>query len=339
MRNFKDYLLIFFKGMAMGAADVVPGVSGGTIAFIVGIYDELLSSISSINLSLIKDLKTKGLAHVWKKINGNFLLALITGVGVSILSFAKLLSFLMHYYPIQLWAFFFGLIIASIWYVGKTITKWNISSLISIVLGTIFIWYLSTMPPLGATSSYLFLFFAGAIAACAMILPGISGSFILLLLGAYTTVITAVGNQDLIIIAVVGFGAILGLLSFSKLLKYLLDKFPNQLIGVLTGFLIGSLWKIWPWKVDSKVYVKEEGIKNGNEVMENGYSSLSAYLKQVDTTHFEKIKPYVENNINPFVYSELNNGISANLSSALLFAVIGFSIIFIIEFSAKLKNV
>ncbi|MDO5655510.1 MAG: DUF368 domain-containing protein [Flavobacteriaceae bacterium] len=338
MRNFKDYFTIFSKGLAMGAADVVPGVSGGTIAFIAGIYDELLDSISSINFGLIQVFKEDGIAGVWKKVNGNFMLALLSGIAVSILSLAKLLTHAMHFYPIQLWSFFFGLIIASIWYVGVQIKKWDIYAILGLVAATAFVYWLSVTPPLGSNNSYVFLFFAGAIAACAMILPGISGSFILLLLGAYATVITAVGNHDFLTVGVVGLGAATGLISFSTLLKYLLSKYHNTLIAILTGFLIGSLWKIWPWKKDQYVYVKDVGETHSSEVL-GEYASLTAFMKNQNTDTFESIKAYVEQNILPGTYETLNPGTSNELISSIIFTILGFSIIFIIEFLATRKNV
>ena len=235
MRTFKDYFIIFLKGIGMGAADVVPGVSGGTIAFIAGIYEELVDSIAAIQPSLITDLRNDGFAGVWKKVNGNFLVALVSGIAVSILSLAKLLTFAMQFYPIQLWSFFFGLIIASIWYVGKQIKKWDILAIAGLIIGALAVFWLSITPPLGANSSYVFLFFAGSIAACAMILPGISGSFILLLLGAYATVISAVGNHDFVTVGIVGLGAVTGLIAFSKLLKFLLEKYHTTLIAALSA--------------------------------------------------------------------------------------------------------
>lgn len=337
MRTTKEYLMIFFKGVGMGAADVVPGVSGGTIAFIAGIYEELLDSISAIKPSLITDFKKNGIKEVWKKVNGNFLVALLSGIAISILSLAKLLTYAMHYYPIQLWCFFFGLIIASIWYVGKQIKVWNIASFIGLILGTAFVFWISITPPFATNTSYIFLFFAGSIATCAMILPGISGSFILLLLGAYSTIISAIGNRDLGIVAVVGLGAVTGLLSFSKLLKYLLKHYPNTLIATLTGFLVGSLWKIWPWKIDESVYIKNEGVQTGESVL-NGYKSISAFMKNASTETFESIKPYVEKNIFPQTYEVINNT-DSNLLYGILFGFIGFSLIFIIEFIAQKKNV
>jgi len=247
-RRFRDYLVVSLKGLAMGAADVVPGVSGGTIAFISGIYEELITSLNNINIVLIKTLFSKGFSAAWKQLNGNFLLALFAGIGISILSLAKALEWLLHNEPILLWSFFFGLVLASIIFVAKQISKWNLSSMIVLLIGAFIAYYISTMASLGGSDSYGFLFMAGALAICAMILPGISGAFILVLLGAYEPVLKALNNWDIKTIAIVGAGAIVGLLSFSKILKWLFNNYRNLTLALLTGFIIGSLYKIWPWK-------------------------------------------------------------------------------------------
>jgi len=248
-RKIKDYIIISLKGMAMGAADVVPGVSGGTIAFISGIYEELLGSISNINLELFKTLKNEGFKIAWKKLNGNFLLALFTGIFISVVSLAKAIKYLLENEPILLWSFFFGLVLASIIYIAKQIKKWNFISVIVLIIGAFVAYYITTLNPLvNENSSLLFMFIAGALAICAMILPGISGAFILVLLGAYKPILSAVSDKDLKTIAVVGLGAIVGLLSFSKILKWLFNHYKDYTLAVLTGFIIGSLNKIWPWK-------------------------------------------------------------------------------------------
>ena len=247
-RRLRDYLVISLKGIAMGAADVVPGVSGGTIALISGIYEELITCLNNINIALIKTLFSKGLSAAWKQLNGNFLLALFVGIGISILSLAKALEWLLHNEPILLWSFFFGLVLASIIFVAKQISKWNIASIIVLLIGVFIAYYISTMASLGGSDSYGFLFMAGALAICAMILPGISGAFILVLLGAYEPVLKALNNWDIKTIAIVGAGAIVGLLSFSKILKWLFNNYRNLTLALLTGFIIGSLYKIWPWK-------------------------------------------------------------------------------------------
>ena len=248
-RTIKDYLLIGLKGVAMGAADVVPGVSGGTIAFISGIYEELLTSISNINLSLLQTLKNKGLNEAWNQLNGNFLISLLLGIFISVVSLAKVITWLLDKHPILLWSFFFGLVLASIIYIAKQITQWNSIAYVLLVIGAVLAYYITTLNPLvSENSSFLFLFLAGALAICAMILPGISGSFILVLLGAYKPILTAVSNRNITIVAVVGAGAVLGLLSFSRVLKWLFAHYKNYTLAVLTGFILGSLNKIWPWK-------------------------------------------------------------------------------------------
>ena len=247
-RTLKDYLIIGLKGMAMGAADVVPGVSGGTIAFISGIYQELVESISNINFSLFKTLTNDGFKAFWKKANANFLVALVTGILISILSVLKLMHYLLENHPVQLWAFFFGLVLASILFVGKQVSKWNALTIFLLLLSAGIAYGLTLLETFSGADGYLFLFFAGAVASCAMILPGISGAFILVLLGAYKLVTEAVHEREFKKIAAIGVGAIIGLLSFSKLLKWLFKNYENATLAVLTGFILGSLNKIWPWK-------------------------------------------------------------------------------------------
>ena len=192
-RTKKDYLVIMLKGIGMGAADVVPGVSGGTIAFISGIYEELLGSISNINLALFKTLKKDGLKTAWEQLNGNFLASLFVGIFISIISLSKIISWTLTNHPVLLWSFFFGLVLASVIYIAKQITKWNFIAIILVIIGAVLAYYITTLNPMiSENSSMLFMFFAGAIAICAMILPGISGSFILVLLGSYKTILEAV---------------------------------------------------------------------------------------------------------------------------------------------------
>ncbi|RXP53388.1 DUF368 domain-containing protein [Lutibacter sp. HS1-25] len=248
-RNLLQYIIVLLKGTAMGAADVVPGVSGGTIAFISGIYEELLASISSVNLGTLKVLKNEGIKAAWNKVNGNFLLALLSGIFISILSLSKLISFLLENHPILVWAFFFGLVLASILYIASQITKWRFMTYILLVVGAIFAYYITTLQPMVTeNSSPLFIFIAGSLAICAMILPGISGAFILVLLGAYKPVLDAIHNKDIQLLATLAAGAVVGLLSFSKVLNWLFKHHKNFTLAALTGFILGSLNKIWPWK-------------------------------------------------------------------------------------------
>lgn len=267
-RGFIDYLLITFKGMAMGAADVVPGVSGGTIAFISGIYQELITTISNVKVSLLRIWKEESFSAMWKALNGNFIAALLTGILISVFTVMRVANYLLETHPILIWAFFFGLVLASIFYIGKQITGWNFKTILALVIGAGVALYLTTLPPMAAAASDLFLFFAGAIAICAMILPGISGAFILVLLGAYKTISEAVNDFDFKTIGIVGLGAVFGILTFSRILKWLFINYNMITLAVLTGFITGSLNKIWPWKKvlqtveygEKSVVIREESV-------------------------------------------------------------------------------
>ena len=233
----------------MGAADVVPGVSGGTIAFISGIYDPLIKSISSFDLSLIQVLRKEGFGAFWRSVNGSFLLLLFAGIATSVISLARLLSTLLDTQPIAMWSFFLGLIAASILLVGRQIQFNALPYSIGFFgFGLIAALSLTFLNPMVASDSWLYFFLSGALAICAMILPGISGSFILVLLGSYQTVLDAVHERNLSILFVVGLGAAFGLLSFSKLLRWLFSTYRNQTLTILVGFIAGSLPKVWPWK-------------------------------------------------------------------------------------------
>lgn len=304
-RNFKHYLIITLKGIAMGAADVVPGVSGGTIAFISGIYEELLSSISAVNWQTLKTLKSQGIKAAWKAINGNFLVALLTGIFISIVSLAKLISWLLEHKPVMVWSFFFGLVLASILFVGKQITKWSIPVILALIFGAVLAYYITTLQPLiTENTSPLFLFLAGALAICAMILPGISGAFILVLLGAYKPVLDAIHNKDFKLLSFVTVGAIVGLLTFSNVLKWLFKHYKNSTLAILTGFILGSLNKIWPWKnvLESKMFDDKLIVIKEMSVLPNSYKGNS------------------------------------ELIWAILLAIIGFSIIILLEKVAKISE-
>lgn len=260
-RRLKDYLIITFKGLAMGAADAVPGVSGGTIAFISGIYEELISTISNINIHLFKTLKNDGVKAFWQQLNGNFILALLSGIVISFVSFMRLAKYLLEYHPILIWSFFFGLIIASIYFVGKQITAWSFATVTTLIVGAVIAFYISRLPSLSTNEHTWFLFLAGAIAICAMILPGISGSFILIILGAYKTLSDAIHDIDLKKILIFVSGAVVGLLSFSHVLKWLFKHYHNTTLALLTGFIFGSLNKVWPWKNTLTWHTNSKGIK------------------------------------------------------------------------------
>ena len=335
-RSIKEYLIIGLKGMAMGAADVVPGVSGGTIAFIAGIYEELLGSISNVNLELLKILRSEGIKAAWKYVNGSFLVSLLTGIFISILSLAKTISWLLENQPILLWSFFFGLVLASVFYIVKQITKWNFFTVVILIIGTLGAYYITTLNPLvNEDSSLLFMFLAGAIAIIAMILPGISGSFILVLLGAYKPILTAVTDRDFKIVASVGLGAIIGLLSFSRVLNWLFAHHKNYTLAVLTGFIIGSLNKIWPWKVTQTVFEKASGTVVSIESVTD-FGSLPVYQKQIND--FESYRIALEKSVLPFHYTKANLGESNNLVLAIVLAVVGFVLILGLEKLAEKSN-
>ena len=308
-RKFTQYLVIFFKGIAMGAADVVPGVSGGTIAFISGIYEELLSSISAINIANLKLLKNEGIKAAWKAVNGNFMLALLSGIFISIISLAKLITWLLENKPILVWSFFFGLVLASILFVSKQITKWNAPAIILFIIGAVAAYYITILhPAISESSSLLFYFFAGALAICAMILPGISGSFILVLLGAYKPILKALDAlqyKDIKLLAVVAIGAVVGILSFSKLLNWLFDHHKNNTLAILTGFILGSLNKIWPWKETLTWRMDSHGMKI----------------------------PFNEQSVSPFSYQG-----DPQLTMAIILLIGGFLLIILLEKLANISN-
>lgn len=247
-RTIKDYVMLALKGMAMGAADVVPGVSGGTIAFIVGIYDELINSIKSINAHSLKLLFTGKIPSFWKAINGNFLFSILLGIGISVFSLAELITWLLVTHPIMVWAFFFGLVLASTWFVSKDIKEWNVKTVASFIVGAAVAYYITVATPTETPSNLLFIFLCGVIAICAMILPGISGSFILVLLGKYFYIMDAVKGLKFEVLLVFAAGALIGITSFSRVLSFALVRFRNSTLALLTGFMLGSLNKVWPWK-------------------------------------------------------------------------------------------
>lgn len=297
-RRFIDYIIISLKGLAMGAADAVPGVSGGTIAFISGIYEELVSTISNVNGALLKTLFKDGFKAFWKKANGNFVLALGLGIVISFVTFMRLAKYLLEHHPVLIWSFFFGLIIASIYFIGKQITKWNATVIISLIIGTALAFYITSLPVLSNNNGDYFLFFAGAIAICAMILPGISGSFILIILGAYKTLSDAIHDVDIKKIIIFATGAIIGLLSFSHILKWLFKQYHNITLALLTGFVLGSLNKVWPWKETILWHTDSKGVKS----------------------------PLIQESISPFSFEGDNQ-----LLIAVVLMVLGFATIFILE--------
>ena len=255
MRTVKDYLMLALKGSAMGAADVIPGVSGGTIAFMTGIFEELVGSINSFDSTAIRMLFSGKLKEFWKHINGSFLMTVGCGILLSVITLAKVMLYLLNNHPIETWAFFFGLIVASSLFILRGISGWRFREGFLLVFGMILGAVICTLSPTQTPDSLWFIFLSGALAICAMILPGISGSFILLILGKYEYILGAISGlasgenlgHNLLIIGVFGIGAIIGILAFSRFLHWLLARRQKETMVVLAGFIIGSLVKIWPW--------------------------------------------------------------------------------------------
>ncbi len=255
------HLWLYLKGLAMGSADVVPGVSGGTIAFITGIYTELLDSIKSVNLQTLVLLFEKGPKAAWKAANGTFLATLLAGILTAILTLAKLIHYLLDQHAVLLWSFFFGLILASSLHMAKQIKQWQSLTLASLLIGVFIAAFISIASPTSIEANYLNIFLAGSIAICAMILPGISGSFILLLMGLYAPVLAAVKGLQLDIMLIFALGAGLGLILFSRLLSWLLHHYQDLMFSLLTGFMLGALLKVWPWKETISYRLNSKGVE------------------------------------------------------------------------------
>ena len=239
---------VFLRGMLMGAADIVPGVSGGTMAFITGIYDTLLGSIRSVDVEFVRRLLKLDISGAWEHVNGGFLLALLLGIATSIFSLARLISWVLHNYPVPLWAFFFGLILASALVLLRQVEQWNAGRALSLLVGVSIALAIALSPVVNLGGGIAGVFLAGFLAICAMILPGISGSFILVLLGMYGTVLVAVKSLDLVFLGIFVIGAGCGLMCFSRLLYWLLHRYHQGTMALLTGFQFGSLAVVWPWK-------------------------------------------------------------------------------------------
>ena len=310
METKRNYLLLVLKGIGMGAADVIPGVSGGTIAFISGIYEELLSSICSFNLTAVRKLLRFDFKGFWQHINGSFLFSVLAGIAISIFSLAKVMKYLLETHPIFIWSFFFGLIIASTWLVAQEIKKWNTGIIISLLIGTAIAYVITVLSPAATPDAWWFIILSGAIAICAMILPGISGAFILLLMGKYAYIIGAVSTLNIPVLLLFAIGAVAGIISFSHLLSWLLEKYHGMTVALLTGFMLGSLNKIWPWKETLETYTDSHGV----------------------------IQPLTERNILPSTFEQLT-GEPALLGWAIFFMVVGFLLIWGIErFAAALNK-
>jgi putative membrane protein len=273
----KIYLYLVLKGFAMGAANVIPGVSGGTIALITGVFERLINAIKSFNVTAIKLLFKGKIKELIEYVDLYFLIAIFFGMVASVVTLAKILEYLFINYPVFVWAFFFGLILASVYYVGRTITKWNLSVIINFVIGTAVAIAITTLNPVTENDAFFYLIICGVVAICSMILPGLSGSFILILMGNYELVmIHAVSNMEIRILIPVIIGAIGGLMAFSHILSWIYKKYKDQTISILTGFIVGSLSILWPWK--NAIYRMDE---SGEYILKNGEKIIQSYSRYI----------------------------------------------------------
>lgn len=300
--RFGKYALLALKGCAMGMADVVPGVSGGTIAFISGIYEELIASIRSVDLTALGLLSRLRFRELWRHINGNFLFSVLLGIAVAIFSLARLMTYLLAHHPIAIWSFFFGLIVASALLVSHEVKRWHAGPVVALLAGTLLAYWITVVSPAQTPDTWWFILLSGAVAICAMILPGISGAFILLLMGKYQFIMQAVGEFNIGVIALFAIGAVAGIISFSHLLSWLLRRYHDRTIALLMGFMLGSLNKVWPWK----------------EVLETYTDSHGA------------VHSLVERNVLPGTFSDLT-GMESQVWQAASLAVAGFLLIYLIE--------
>ncbi len=305
--KFSRSLILMLKGCAMGMADVVPGVSGGTIAFISGIYEELIDSIRSVGLEAATLLFRGRFAEFWRHINGRFLLPVLLGIAIAIFSLARLMTYLLTNHPIAIWSFFFGLIIASALLVARQIGRWNVATVAAFVIGAAAAWWITVATPAETPNDWWFVMLSGAIAICAMILPGISGAFILLLLGKYQYIMQAVGDLNIPVIVIFVIGAAAGIISFSHLLSWLLKHHHDVTVAVLMGFMVGSLNKVWPWKEVVETYTDSHG----------------------------KMQPLVESNVLPSTFEQVS-GQPALLAEAVVLCIVGFLAIYGIELLARI---
>ncbi|MFO7843283.1 MAG: DUF368 domain-containing protein [Bacteroidales bacterium] len=304
------HILFFLKGFAMGAANVIPGVSGGTIALITGVFERIIDGIKSFNGKAFRLLLKGKIKEFIRYTDLYFLLSVFVGMVVSVVTLAKLLAFLFANYPIYIWAFFFGLILASVYYVGKTINRWNMSVVVTFILGTAVAFSVTFLTPATQNDSFFYLVICGVVAICSMILPGLSGSFILILMGNYELVmITAVNEMNLNILFPVILGAVFGLVAFSHILSWIYKKFKNQTIALLTGFIMGSLSILWPWK--NEIYRVNQA---GDFILNNGEKIIQRYV--------------------PFIPESLN----AEVITAVGFMIIGILSIALIEKFAQVKK-
>jgi len=301
MQAPRDYLLIFLKGMGMGAADVVPGVSGGTIAFITGIYERLLNAIKSVDVEALKLLSKFRWTAFWQKIDGSFLFPLLFGIGVSLVVLSNQVEYLLKEHPIPLWSFFFGLIVISAIWVAREVKRWRPATILSSLIGIGVAYSITVLSSAQTPEQFWFIFLCGMIAICAMVLPGISGSFILILLGKYVYIITALNERDFLTIGIFALGCMVGLLSFARVVSWLLNKYHDLAIALLAGFMVGSLNKVWPWKETLETMIDRHG----------------------------ETKPVLQKSIFPETYQNL--GSEPHLVQALLFMALGVLLVIALE--------
>ncbi len=306
MKQSNKVIWIYLRGIAMGAADAVPGVSGGTIALITGIYARLIQAIRSFDGQAISLFFKGQWPTFWKKIDGTFLISLLAGIGTALIALSRILLFLLATYPILVWSFFFGLILASSWLIAKEIKQWGLGVILGLSLGILAGYLITELSPAETPETLPFIFASGAIAICAMILPGISGSFILLILGKYEFIFKALKDFNLWVIITFGAGCVLGLLAFSHVIHWLLKKYQWLTMAFLTGIMVGSLNKVWPWKQTLSTYTDRHGVE----------------------------KPLTQANLFPQSYETLT-GQEAYLGSAIILALLGFVLVYGIDYLGK----
>lgn len=265
-QSMQKHIIVYLKGLAMGAADLVPGVSGGTIALITHIYERLIKAIDTVSLTLVLKLFGRNRKAAWQSLDGSFLLTLVLGIGTSILLVSSGITWLIAAYPIPLWAFFFGLILASAFVLKNSVTKWNVTALAAMAIGFFVAFGIGLVTPNKGSESLLYLFLCGVLVVIAMILPGISGAFILILLGAYKTALNALNKlknfelEGLVVFLVMAAGGVVGLKAFAKILRWLFTQYINIILAAMTGFLLGSLYRVWPWKKVTSYYTNSDGL-------------------------------------------------------------------------------
>lgn len=277
----KENISNFIKGLAMGAANVIPGVSGGTVALVTGIYERLINALKSCDLTALKLLFARDFKGAWTHVDGAFLSAILGGVAVSIISLAKVLEYLLGNFEVLTMAFFFGLIAVSVVSVGRTVKRWGVISVLALVIGTALAASVAMLAPAGENANAGYLFVCGVVAICSMILPGLSGSFVLIIMGNYALVLGAIGRFDMAILLPMALGCGLGLLAFAHLLGWVYEKFHDQTVALMTGFILGSLAIVWPWKQALTEVVVREG--KADKIITTGYEWFGPTLSDSST--------------------------------------------------------